>query len=76
MTFTLIEDWRSVLKKAWSLKFNAAAGVLGAAETYVALVQPAGVPNGLFAAIGAVVSVMAFAARLLAQKEMGNGADK
>lgn len=71
----LIEDWRAVLAKAWSLKFNAAAGLLSAGEVYIALVQPAGVPNGMFAAIGAVVSMLAFGARLMAQKEL-HGNDK
>ncbi|NHZ93221.1 hypothetical protein F2P45_30045 [Massilia sp. CCM 8733] len=71
----LIEDWRAVLAKAWSLKFNAAAGLLGAAEVYIALVQPAGVPNGVFAGIAALVSTLAFGARLLAQKEI-HGTDK
>ncbi|MDQ1921298.1 DUF7940 domain-containing protein [Massilia pseudoviolaceinigra] len=71
----LIEDWRAVLAKAWSLKFNAAAGLLGAAEVYIALVQPAGIPNGVFAGIAAVVSLLAFGARLLAQREF-NGTDK
>ena len=66
----LNENWRAVLAKAWSLKFNAAAGLLGAAEVYIAMVQPAGVPNGVFAGIGAVVSTLAFGARLMAQKEL------
>ena len=69
----LIDDWQSVLKKAWSLKFNAAAGLLSAGEVYIAMVQPAGVPNGVFAGIGAFVSMLAFGARLMAQKELSDG---
>jgi hypothetical protein len=72
---SLVDNWPDVLKKAWSLKFNALAALLGAAEVYIALVQPASVPNGLFAATGAVLSVLACAARLLAQKEL-YGIDK
>ncbi len=72
----LIEDWQAILKKAWSLKFNALAGLLSAGEVYIAMVQPAGVPNGVFAGIGAFVSMLAFGARLMAQKELGNGAAK
>lgn len=71
----LIDDWRMVLAKAWSLKFNAAAGLLSAAEVYIALTQPVGIPQGMFAAIGALVSLLAFGARLLAQKEL-HGNDK
>ncbi|UOD30694.1 hypothetical protein INH39_02810 [Massilia violaceinigra] len=66
----LVPDWRAVLAKAWSLKFNAASAVLSTAEVYIALAQPAGVPQGMFAAIGALVSLLAFGARLLAQKEI------
>jgi hypothetical protein len=72
----LVEDWKAVLAKAWSLKFNAAAGILGALEVWVALVQPAGVPNGVFAGFAAGVSMLAFGARLMAQKELSDGAIK
>lgn len=71
----LVDDWRAVLRKAWSLKFNAAAALLSAAEVCIALAQPAGIPQGLFAGIGAAVSALAFGARLLAQKEL-HGNDK
>lgn len=66
----LIENWPAVLKKAWSLKFTAAAAIFGALEVVVGQIQPAGVPNGVFAGIAAAVSIGAFAARLLAQKEI------
>ncbi|CUI05282.1 DUF7940 domain-containing protein [Massilia antarctica] len=69
----LVANWRAVLAKAWSLKFTAAAGLLGAAEVYIAIAQPAGVPNGVFAGIGALVSVLAFVARLMAQEELRDG---
>lgn len=73
---TLIEDWRAVLAKAWSVKFNIAATLFGAAEVVVALVQPAGVPNGVFAGIAATISIAANVSRLMAQKELSNGTDK
>lgn len=66
----LIPDWRTVLKKAWSLKFNFAAAFLGAAEVFVALFDPTDIPNGMFASMSAVVSMLAFGARLMAQKEI------
>ncbi len=69
----LVDNWKDILKKAWSLKFNALAIIAGGAESYIALVQPAGVPNGMFATIGVIVSTMAFGARLLAQKEISGG---
>ncbi len=69
----LIEDWRAVLAKAWSVKFNIAAAMFGAAEVAVALVEPAGIPNGIFAAIAATISILANVMRVLAQKEINNG---
>jgi hypothetical protein len=68
----LIDDWGQILKKAWSVKFNIAATLFGAAEVVVALVQPAGIPNGVFAGIAAVISIAANVARVMAQKEFIN----
>lgn len=73
---TLIEDWKAVLQKAWVVKFNIAATLFGAAEVVVALVQPAGVPNGVFAGIAATISIAANVARIMAQKELSGGAVK
>jgi hypothetical protein len=73
---TLIEDWRAVVKKAWSLKFNALALVLTAGEVYVGATKPEGIPVGLFSLIASAVIVAAMAARLMAQKELSNGTDK
>lgn len=66
----LVENWPAILKKAWSLKFTAAAAVLGGAEVVVGQIQPAGIPNGIFAGIAMLVSIAAFASRLLAQQEI------
>lgn len=66
----LIDDWRLILRKAWSIKFVIAAAILSGAEVAVAWLQPFGMPNGMFAAGAGVVSVFAFGARMLAQKEI------
>jgi hypothetical protein len=71
---TLIENWDEVLKKAWSVKFNIAATLFGALEVVVALVQPASIPNGIFAGIAAAVSMGANVARIMAQKEIVSAA--
>ncbi|NIA00408.1 hypothetical protein [Massilia sp. CCM 8734] len=71
----LVPNWRTVLAKAWSVKFNVAATLFGAAEVVVAIWQPAGVPNGMFAGGAAAVSIFANVSRLLAQKEL-HGNDK
>lgn len=73
---TLIEDWDKVLKKAWSVKFSVLAAVLGGCEVGVSLVQPEGIPNGIFASIAAGVSLAAGIARLIAQKEVSGGTVK
>lgn len=70
MTFSLIEDWGAVLTKAWSVKFNILAALLGAAEIVVQMLKPAGVPDGLMAGLAAFVSVATPAVRVLAQKEL------
>lgn len=75
MKFELIEDWRAVARKAWSLKFSVLAALLGGLEVGVQLVQPAGIPNGVFAAIAAGVSLAAGIARLIAQTELSGGAN-
>lgn len=66
----LVDDWDLILKKAWSVKFNIAATIFGALEVVVALVQPASIPNGVFAGIAAVISICANGARIMAQQEM------
>lgn len=73
---TLVENWREIAKKAWSLKFNALALALSAVEAYVSLVKPAGIPNGLFAILAGAITVAAMGARMVAQKELSDGTTK
>jgi hypothetical protein len=72
----LVEDWKLILAKAWSVKFNIAATLFGAFEVVVALVQPASIPNGIFAGIAATISVFANVARIMAQQEITNAPAK
>ncbi len=67
---TLIEDWKVILKNAWSIKFTALSIMFSALEVVVQLIQPAGIPSGLFAGIAGGVSVIAGVSRLLAQHEI------
>ena len=76
MNIALVNDWKLILAKAWSVKFNIAATLFGAAEVVVALVKPDGIPNGVFAGIAACISIAANVSRVMAQKEVGNGSDK
>lgn len=75
MKFELIEDWQAVLGKAWSMKFSILAAILGGLEVGVQFVQPAGVPNGVFAGIASAVSLAAGISRLVAQKELSGAAN-
>ena len=72
----LIRNWRQVLEKAWCVKFNIFATLFGALEVVVALVQPDGIPSGMFAGIAAVISIASNVARILAQKELSPHGDK
>lgn len=72
----LIEDWDKVLKRAWSVKFNIAATLFGAAEVVVALVQPASIPNGVFAGIAAGISILSNVSRVMAQEELSDAPTK
>lgn len=67
---TLIDDWRWVLRRAWSIRLLILAGGLSGLETVLPIVMDS-VPWPRWAAssvIGLVVSG-AFVTRLLAQRE-------
>jgi hypothetical protein len=64
----LINDWRRVLRRAWSVRLMVAAAVLSAAE--VALPFMGGViPPGILAALSALATAGAFVARIYAQRD-------
>lgn len=68
----LIDNWKLILRKAWSLKFTAAAMVLGAIEVGIQFYQPESWPAGLFAALAALATAASAVARLLAQQEISD----
>lgn len=68
----LLPDWKSVLSKAWSVKFMGLAAVLSGLESAAAIAGESiarQFPAGLYAAVVGVVTMLALVARLLAQKE-------
>ena len=75
MKIKLIDDWRAVLKRAWSLKFSLLAALLGAAEMVVQFYQPAGIRPGVFAGIAGAVSLASALARLVAQRELSEASN-
>ncbi|KTR06907.1 hypothetical protein NS365_05590 [Aureimonas ureilytica] len=68
----LVDDYRAVLKKAWSVRFMAAAFVFSALE--IALPMLDGllpIPAGAFAAMTGLCTGAAFVSRLVAQQNLG-----
>ncbi len=65
----LIWNWKTVLKKAWSLRLALVAGLFSAAEAILPLFM-ADLPRGLFAVLSAITIVASAVSRLVAQKDM------
>ena len=70
----LLDDWRRVLRRAWSIRFSLLAAAFTAAEVVVPLfgdVLPRGpVPRGAFVLLAFAASIGATVARIVAQPEM------
>lgn len=72
----LIHDWRAVLRRAWSVRLMALAGVLSGLEVAIPFLDGwLPVPAGVFAALSGVTTAAAFYARIVAQKGISD-ADK
>jgi len=68
--FKLYDNWRYIVRKAWSLKFVIAAGVLSGLEVALAVAGSMWFRPGTLAALSSVCCACAFIARLVAQKDM------
>ena len=68
----LIDDWKKILKKAWSIRLLVIAGLLSGVEIILPLLVDS-FPRGLFAALSFVFTAAAFVARIVAQKGFDNG---
>lgn len=71
----LIENWRTVLAKAWSVRFIVAAALLSGLEVALPIIQQQleeanVIPRGAMALLAALVSAAALVARVKAQPEM------
>ena len=62
-------NWKDILKKAWSIRFMLLAGFLSAVEVALPFFED-NFPRGLFAAMSGVSVGAAFVARLVAQKDV------
>ena len=69
----LLDDWRRVLRRAWSIRFSLLAAAFTAAEVVVPLfgdVLPDVMPQGAFVLLAFAASIGATLARIVAQPEM------
>lgn len=73
----LVDDWRDIPKRAWSVRLIALAAVLSGLEIALPMLDGVvDIPRGLFAALTGLVTCAALMARLTAQRSMGNAASK
>jgi len=63
------DDWRDVVRKAWSIRFMVLAFVLTMAEVMLPFFSDA-VPPRTFALLSGLAVAGAFVARLMAQKDV------
>lgn len=71
----LIDNWREVLRKAWSVRFIVGAALLSGLEVALPIIQDQlteanVIPRGSMALLAALVSAAALVARVKAQPEI------
>ena len=68
-------NWLEILKRAWSVRFIAVAGLLTGLETVLPLAHAWGwlewMPRGVLAGLSFVVVCGAFVSRFLVQRNLG-----
>lgn len=64
----LLPNWPTVLRRAWSIRLIIVAGLLSGCELVLPLYQDV-LPRGTFAAASMIVTVTAFVARLVVQRD-------
>ena len=65
----LHENWRLILKRAWSIRMMLLAGLLSGAEVVVPLFADS-MPRGLFAVLSFASAAGALVARIVAQPKV------
>ena len=65
----LLDDWRKIVRRAWSIRLSIVAAIFTAAEVVVPLFGDV-LPRGLFVLLAFSASIGAAIARLVAQPEM------
>jgi len=65
----LYDNWKEILRKAWSIRFLVIAGLLSGAEVILPLFHE-DIPKNIFAILSMVFVTAAFIARLVAQRDV------
>lgn len=65
----LIDEWRVIIRKAWSFRLLALAGVLSGVEVILPYFGDA-IPRGIFTGLSFLVTCAALIARIVAQPKM------
>jgi len=65
----LLDEWKLLLKRAWSVRLAVLAGFLSGVEIVLPLFQPE-FPRGIFAGLSILASTAAMVARIVAQPRM------
>jgi len=65
----LYQNWKEILRKAWSIRFLVIAGILSGIEVILPLFHE-NIPKNLFAALSMIFVTLAFVARLVAQRDV------
>lgn len=67
----ILDDWKTILKKAWSIRLMLMAGILSGIEVVLPLFIDT-FPRGVFAVLSILFTGAAFVARIMAQKVFRN----
>lgn len=65
----LYDNWRDIVRRAWSIRFMLVAGLLSGVEVVLPFFADA-FPRGTFAALSGLSVGAAFVARLVAQRDV------
>ena len=65
----LHDEWKSILRGAWSVRLIVLSGILSAVEGLLPMFSDS-LPKGLFAAASVIIGVAALLARVTVQKEI------
>lgn len=74
----LIDDWRAILKRAWSIKLILAGGLFAGLEGGIQVASvfgyvPEWMPRGAFAILAVFSNAGAFVTRMMTQKGLSDG---